>query len=139
MFLIFLLIAAFIVLCFGAFFWIKYASVFGKKIVIWATVACLVLGGTCGLLKEIGATSAANLKSTHDELMLYHQTVTNSTNEYIRNHYYGEVQEYNRNYEKALNANKNIFYNVFYPDSLFKEISIINFELRRDTPVGDIN
>ena len=63
---------------------------------------------------------------------MFNQTVANSSNEYIRNHYYNEVQEYNENYAESLKKSSSIWFNVLYPKNTFKQISTIKFELRGD-------
>lgn len=134
MFLTCLFIVCVIALIFGLYFWIRYQGNFAKKLTIWALIAAFLVGGTLGLVKNSCETNAANLTETYNELEMYHQTVTNSSNEYIRNHYYNEVQEYNKSYEESLKKSSNIFYSGLYPKDTFKKISTIDFKLKGDTP-----
>jgi DNA polymerase I-like protein with 3'-5' exonuclease and polymerase domains len=77
-------------------------------------------------------SNATNLIETYEELAMFNQTVANSSNEYIRNHYYNEVQEYNENYAESLKKSSSVWFNVLYPKNTFKQISTIKFELRGD-------
>ena len=135
MLLICLFVVSFLAMCIGLYFWGRYRTHFARNLFVLGLSAVLVLGLTIGIVKAQCETNATNLTDTYNELAMYHQTVTNSTNEYIRNHYYNEVQEYNKNYEDSLKKSSNMICNVFYPKNTFKEISTINFELRGDAYV----
>ena len=132
MLLICLFVACLIAFAFGAYFWIKYNGTFAKKLAIWALLASLLTGCTVGAVKTHCETNATNLIETYKELAMFNQTVANSSNEYIRNHYYNEVQEYNENYAESLKKSSSIWFNVLYPKNTFKQISTIKFELRGD-------
>ena len=132
MLLICLLVICLVAFGFGLYFWIRYNGTFAKKLALWAALASILIGGTSALTKEICETNAENLIAAYEELVMYKQTVSNSSNEYIRNHYYNEVQEYNENYQKSFDKNSSIWYNIFYPDNIFERISTIEFHLRGD-------
>lgn len=134
MFLTCLFVVCTVALIIGLYFWIRYQGNFAKKLTIWALIAAFLVGSTLGLVKNSCETNAENLTATYDELKMYYQTVSNSSNEYIRNHYYNEVQEYNKNYEESLKKSSNIFYSGLYPKNTFEEISTIDFKLKGDTP-----
>lgn len=134
MFLTCLFVVCAVALIIGLYFWIRYQGNFAKKLTIWALIATFLVGSTLGLVKNSCETNAENLTATYDELKMYYQTVSNSSNEYIRNHYYNEVQEYNKNYEESLKKSSNIFYSGLYPKNTFEEISTIDFKLKGDTP-----
>lgn len=72
------------------------------------------------------------LYDTYDSLMLYYETVENSTNEYVRFDYHNQVEEYNAAYDFGLTASKSVLFGWLYPTDWDSGLDYIDFQLHGD-------
>lgn len=73
---------------------------------------------------------AAN-QERYDELMIYKQTVEQSTNEYVRWNYYDKVLDWNEHYEENANPAESFWFGPYQHD-VFEGTALIDFQLRGD-------
>lgn len=78
---------------------------------------------------------AAN-QERYDELMIYKQTVEQSTNEYVRWNYYGKVLDWNERYEENANPTESFWFAPYQHD-VFEGTTLIDFELHGDPEPTD--
>lgn len=73
---------------------------------------------------------AAN-QERYNELMIYKQTVEQSTNEYVRWNYYGKVLDWNEHYEENANPTESFWFGPYQHD-VFEGTALIDFQLHGD-------
>lgn len=73
---------------------------------------------------------AAN-QERYNELMIYKQTVEQSTNEYVRWNYYDKVLDWNEHYEENANPAESFWFGPYQHD-VFEGTALIDFQLRGD-------
>lgn len=73
---------------------------------------------------------AAN-QAQYEELIIYKQTVENSTNEYVRWNYYDKVSAWNDEYLANANKQESFWWGPYEPD-LYEGTALIDFELHGD-------
>ena len=73
---------------------------------------------------------AAN-QERYNELMIYKQTVEQSTNEYVRWNYYGKVLDWNEHYEENANPAESFWFGPYQHD-VFEGTALIDFQLHGD-------
>lgn len=69
---------------------------------------------------------------TYDNLMLYHETVETSTNEYVRFDYHEKVEEYNAAYDFNLAESEGAVFGWLYLDGWDSGLDYIDFQLHCD-------
>jgi hypothetical protein len=70
--------------------------------------------------------------NTYDNLMLYHETVETSTNEYVRFDYHEKVEEYNAAYDFNLAESEGAVFGWLYLDGWDSGLDYIDFQLYGD-------
>ena len=73
---------------------------------------------------------AAN-QERYNELMIYKQTVEQSTNEYVRWNYYDKVLDWNEHYEENANITESFWFGP-YQNDVFEGTALIDFQLHGD-------
>lgn len=69
---------------------------------------------------------------TYDNLMLYHETVETSTNEYVRFDYHEKVEAYNAAYDFNLAESEGAVFGWLYLDGWDSGLDYIDFQLHGD-------
>ena len=69
---------------------------------------------------------------TYDNLMLYHETVEASTNEYVRFDYHEKVEAYNAAYDFNLAESEDAVFGWLYPTGWDSGLDYIDFQLHGD-------
>lgn len=69
---------------------------------------------------------------TYDNLMLYHETVETSTNEFVRFDYHEKVEEYNAAYDFNLAESEGAVFGWLYPTDWDSGLDYIDFPLHGD-------
>ena len=69
---------------------------------------------------------------TYDNLMLYHETVETSTNEFVRFDYHEKVEEYNAAYDFNLAESEGAVFGWLYLDDWDSGLDYIDFQLHGD-------
>lgn len=97
---------------------------------ISGAIAILVIGVwiICAL---IAPGALADNQDTYTELMIYKQTVEQSTNEYVRWNYYDKVCEWNERYKSAANQPESFWFGPYQHD-VFEGTTLIDFQLHGD-------
>lgn len=69
---------------------------------------------------------------TYNNLMLYHETVETSTNEFVRFDYHEKVEEYNAAYDFNLAESEGAVFGWLYLDDWDSGLDYIDFQLHGD-------
>ena len=80
---------------------------------------------------DINARISA-MYDTYDNLMLYHETVETSTNEFVRFDYHEKVEEYNAAYDFNLAESEGAVFGWLYLDGWDSGLDYIDFQLHDD-------
>ena len=90
----------------------------------------IILGTACGCMKRDFYREARDLIAEFEDITLYHETVSLSSNEYVRFNFYERVREYNKAYFDTVKESENIFYGALYPKNWAEGLTTIEFYLR---------
>jgi hypothetical protein len=101
----------------------------------------VILGTVCGCMKRDFGREARDLAAEFEDITLYHETVSLSSNEYVRFNFYERVREYNKAYLDTVKESENIFYGALYPKNWAEGLNTIEFMLRENVydevqPIG---
>ncbi len=110
-------------------------------IIFFTVCTVLILGTVCGCMKRDYGRQVRDLTAEFEDITLYHETVSLSSNEYVRFNFYERVREYNKAYLDAVENSKNIFDGALYPKNWTDGLTTIEFVLRENVydefqPVG---
>lgn len=94
--------------------------------VILSFVMCSVI---CAFLLPITHNIVSDLREEHDALMLYHDTIDQCYNEYVRFDFYQRVMDYNERYAAVQKDSNSLWIGEFYPKGWDTEILPIEFLL----------
>ena len=100
-----------------------------QKVMVWGIFITLVLGIINLAILGTYRSDTKKLNETYDNLILYHSTISESKNEYIRFDYYSKVLDYNKEYEQAKKASTSLLTGNLMPDSWIDDINRIEFLL----------
>jgi hypothetical protein len=111
------------------------------QLIFFVLAFALILGTVCGCMKRDYGREARNLAAEFEEITLYHETVSLSSNEYVRFNFYERVREYNKAYLDTVKESENMFYGALYPKNWAEGLTTIEFMLREnvyaeDQPIG---
>jgi 4-amino-4-deoxy-L-arabinose transferase-like glycosyltransferase len=97
---------------------------------ISSAVAVLIIGFWILTIFLSPVALAAN-QERYNELMIYKQTVEQSTNEYVRWNYYDKVLDWNEHYEENANPAESFWFGPYQHD-VFEGTALIDFQLHGD-------
>lgn len=97
---------------------------------IAGAIAVLIIGFWILTIFLAPVALAAN-QERYDELMIYKQTVEQSTNEYVRWNYYDKVLDWNEHYEENANPAESFWFGPYQHD-VFEGTALIDFQLHGD-------
>jgi hypothetical protein len=97
---------------------------------ISSAVATLIIGAWILTIFLSPVALAAN-QERYNELMIYKQTVEQSTNEYVRWNYYDKVLDWNEHYEENANPAESFWFGPYQHD-VFEGTALIDFQLHGD-------
>ena len=97
---------------------------------ISGAIAMLIIGFWILTICLAPVALTAN-QERYNELMIYKQTVEQSTNEYVRWNYYDKVLDWNEHYEDNANPNESFWFSPYQHD-VFEGTALIDFELHGD-------
>lgn len=97
---------------------------------IAGAIAVLIIGFWILTIFLAPVALAAN-QERYDELMIYKQTVEQSTNEYVRWNYYDKVLDWNEHYEENANPAESFWFGPYQHD-VFEGTTLIDFQLHGD-------
>ena len=97
---------------------------------IAGAIAVLIIGFWILTIFLSPVALAANQKR-YNELMIYKQTVEQSTNEYVRWNYYGKILDWNEHYEENANITESFWFGPYQHD-VFEGTALIDFQLHGD-------
>ena len=96
-----------------------------------AGVMAVLLVGFWILTVCLAPVALAANQDRYNELMIYKQTVEQSTNEYVRWNYYDKVLDWNEHYEENANPAESFWFGPYQHD-VFEGTALIDFQLRGD-------
>lgn len=102
------------------------------QIIFFVLAFSVVLGTVCGCMKRDYGREVRNLTEEFEDITLYHETVSLSSNEYVRFNFYERVREYNKAYLDTVKESENIFYGALYPKNWAEGLTTIEFMLREN-------
>lgn len=103
-----------------------------RKIVTIALIGSIVYFAMCiGIVIGVKCDTA-KCQAEYIDLMLYYNTVDNSTNEYVRYNYFNKVQEYNEWYARLAAYESNFWIGNLMHESWLNGCSLIDFQLHGD-------
>ena len=70
-----------------------------------------------------------DLYAKSEHIMLYYNTISYSTNEYVRFDFYQQVKDYNATYAKVQERSESVWIGAFYPKGWDEQIGLIDFML----------
>ena len=97
---------------------------------IAGAIAVLIIGFWILTIFLAPVALAAN-QERYNELMIYKQTVEQSTNEYVRWNYYDKVLDWNEHYEENANPAESFWFGPYQHDVL-EGTALIDFLLHGD-------
>lgn len=103
-----------------------------RKAIAVGVILSIILGGTAGIAVADTASEARNLAQTYEDLIVYQSTVENSTNEYVRYHYYEKICTYNEWFKDYQEKSNSKWFGALYPNDWALNIDLINFTLNGD-------
>lgn len=97
---------------------------------IAGAIAVLIIGFWILTIFLAPVVLAAN-QERYNELMIYKQTVEQSTNEYVRWNYYDKILDWNEYYEENANPAESFWFGPYQHD-VFEGTALIDFQLHGD-------
>lgn len=107
-----------------------------RKLVIVGMAMAIVLATFSFGLGTIYSNQVDALRADYEELTLYHYTVTNSTNEYVRYDYFDKVTAYNTALEGHYTNANNSWTGWLYPTGWDTGLAPVEFYLHGDNYAG---
>ena len=107
-----------------------------RRVVATALIGAIVSFALCMAIGFGIKADMAKCQAEYTDLMLYYNTVDNSTNEYVRYNYFNKVQEYNEWYTNLASYETDIFCGNLVHDSWLAGCGLIDFQLHGDEYVG---
>lgn len=96
-----------------------------------AIAIAVILVGSWILTVCLAPAALAGNQERYNELMIYKQTVEQSTNEYVRWNYYDKVLDWNEYYEENANPAESFWFGPYQHD-VFEGTALIDFQLHGD-------
>lgn len=96
-----------------------------------AAAIAVILVGSWILIVCLAPAALAGNQERYNELMIYKQTVEQSTNEYVRWDYYNKVLDWNEYYEENANPAESFWFGPYQHD-VFEGTALIDFQLHGD-------
>lgn len=93
-------------------------------------IVCAVLLVLCVMGSCIFTNGVNNLQNEYDDIMLYHNIVSDSTNEEVRFGHYEKVTDFNSRYYSMLEAAENSWYGVLIAADWSENMEPIEFYFR---------
>ena len=109
----------------------------GKYAVSVGIVAFTIFALLCICLNAGAKTDITSITERYEDLMLYHSTVVNSDNEYVRYNYYDKVVAFNEDLEGIMSASNSNWTNWFYSAEELATVHPIDFTLHGDNFYGE--
>lgn len=103
-----------------------------RKAIMVGVILSVILGTFAGISMAGTASEARDLAQTYEDLIVYQSTVENSTNEYVRYHYYEKICAYNERFKDYQEKSNSKWFGALYPSDWALNIDLINFTLNGD-------
>ena len=129
---LYMLIITFAIFVISIIFTLATKSSKGLEAVIISAVFLLFTFFVVATVNSEVEARISAMYDTYDNLMLYHETVETSTNEYVRFDYHKKVEEYNAAYDFNLAASEGAVFGWLYLDDWDSGLDYIDFQLHGD-------
>lgn len=100
-----------------------------NRIILVMVGLSVVMCVTCIIALPVTRGIVNDLREEHDALMLYHDTIDQCYNEYVRFDFYQRVMDYNEYYAAVQKDSNSLWIGEFYPKGWDTEILPIEFLL----------
>ena len=129
---LYMLIAAFAIFVVLIIFTLATRSSKGIDAVIISAAFLLFTFITIAIANSDVNARISAMYDTYDNLMLYHETVETSTNEFVRFDYHEKVEEYNAAYDFNLAESEGAAFGWLYSDGWDSGLDYIDFQRHGD-------
>ena len=100
-----------------------------RMTIIIALAATILMGAVCTVASVQCKNEIEDLRAEFEHIMLYYNTISYSTNEYVRFDFYQEVKDYNDLHAHLQERSESVWVDVFYPKEWDEQIGLIDFML----------
>lgn len=100
-----------------------------RVILVMVILSFVMCGVICIIILPVTRGIVNDLREEHDALMLYHDTIDQCYNEYVRFDFYQRVMDYNEYYAAVQKDSNSLWIGEFYPKDWDTEILPIEFLL----------
>ena len=125
---------AFLILAFAATVCMKMFGYNGnksyRKLLLAVYITCALLIGFCISLSCVYGSNVANLQNEYDNIMLYHDIVSDSTNEAVRFGHYEKVSDFNEKYANMEAQSQSKWFGSLIASDWTENMSLIDFQFR---------
>lgn len=129
---LYMLIVIFVIFVISVIFTLGTQNSKGLEAVIISAVFLLFTFFVIATVNSDVNARISAMHDTYDNLMLYHETVETSTNEYVRFDYHKKVEEYNAAYDFNLAESEGAVFGWLYLDGWDSGLDYIDFQLHGD-------
>lgn len=129
---LYMLIVIFVIFVISVIFTLWTQDSEGLEAVIISAVFLLFTFFVIATVNSSVNARISAMHDTYDNLMLYHETVETSTNEYVRFDYHEKVEEYNAAYDFNLAESEGAVFGWLYLDGWDSGLDYIDFQLHGD-------
>lgn len=103
-----------------------------RKAIAAGVILSVILGAFAGIGMAGTASEARDLAQAYEDLIVYQSTIENSTNEYVRYHYYEKICAYNEWFKGYQEESNSKWFGALYPSDWALNIDLIDFTLNGD-------
>jgi hypothetical protein len=100
-----------------------------RIILVMVILSFVMCGVICAIILPITHNIVSDLREDYNALMLYHDTIDQCYNEYVRFDFYQRVMDYNERYAAVQEGSNSLWIGEFYPKDWDTEILPIEFLL----------
>ena len=100
-----------------------------RIILVMVGLSVVMCGVICAIILPITHNIVSDLREDYNALMLYHDTIDQCYNEYVRFDFYQRVMDYNERYAAVQEGSNNLWIGELYPKDWDTEILPIEFLL----------
>lgn len=126
--LIALIITAAAILLGGVFGRLKNKAY--RKTIYIGVAVCVALITFCMVLGGIYHNEVSDLQAQYDDIMLYHEVVSNCDNEQVRFGHYEKIEDFNAEYDRLAVAQEDFMFGTLFPKNWSEHMGLIEFYFR---------
>lgn len=104
-----------------------------KTFRFWTHIGIIISGILIAfsmILGSIYRNDIDKLKAQYNDIMLYHEVVSECNNEQVRFGHYEKISEFNKAYNEMVAAESNVWFGGLLPSNWSEDMAVINFYFR---------